>query len=152
MTATTPPRVVIAGGGVAGLETLIALRDLAGDRVEITLVAPDSFFAYRPMTVAEPFAKGHARSYSLVDICARFGAHLIADVVAEVDSVDQAVRTRRGDRIPYDHLVLATGARATARRRRSTACSATPKTAMSSGSPSSSRTEPRGRCRSTSSR
>ena len=41
MTQTTLPRVVIAGGGVAALETLIALRDLAGDRVDITLVAPE---------------------------------------------------------------------------------------------------------------
>jgi sulfide:quinone oxidoreductase len=37
-------RVVIAGGGIAGLEALIALRDLAGDRVALTLVAPDPDF------------------------------------------------------------------------------------------------------------
>ena len=34
MTETTPSQVVIAGGGVAALETLMALRDLAGDRVD----------------------------------------------------------------------------------------------------------------------
>jgi NADPH-dependent 2,4-dienoyl-CoA reductase/sulfur reductase-like enzyme len=34
------PRVLIAGGGVAGLETLLALRALAGDRVDITILAP----------------------------------------------------------------------------------------------------------------
>ena len=28
-------RVVIAGGGVAALETLLALRDLAGERVDV---------------------------------------------------------------------------------------------------------------------
>ena len=33
------PRVVIAGGGVAGIEALLALRDLAGDRVEIAIIA-----------------------------------------------------------------------------------------------------------------
>ena len=32
--------VVIAGGGVAALEAAIALRDLAGDRVDITMLAP----------------------------------------------------------------------------------------------------------------
>src|SRR5436305_8087314 len=33
-----PLRVLIAGGGVAGLETLLALRDLAGRRVAVTLL------------------------------------------------------------------------------------------------------------------
>ena len=40
------PRVLIAGGGVAGLETLLALRTLAGDRVDITLVTPELRFVY----------------------------------------------------------------------------------------------------------
>ena len=44
MTETTPSHVVIAGGGVAALETLMALRDLAGDRVAITLIAPETTF------------------------------------------------------------------------------------------------------------
>ena len=52
--------VVVAGGGVAGLEGLLALRALAGDRVDLTLVAPDPEFTYRPLAVAEPFALGHA--------------------------------------------------------------------------------------------
>ena len=33
-------RVVIAGAGVAGLEALVALHGLAGDRVDVTLVSP----------------------------------------------------------------------------------------------------------------
>ena len=41
MTETTSSHVVIAGGGVAALETLMALRDLAGDRVTITLMRED---------------------------------------------------------------------------------------------------------------
>ena len=49
------PHVVIVGGGVAGLEALMALRDLAGDRVEMTLVAPEPDFTYKPLAVEEPF-------------------------------------------------------------------------------------------------
>jgi sulfide:quinone oxidoreductase len=37
-------RVLIAGGGAAGLETMMALRALAGERVDLTLVAPDDEF------------------------------------------------------------------------------------------------------------
>jgi sulfide:quinone oxidoreductase len=113
MTPATPARVVIAGGGVAALETLIALREHARDRVEVTLIAPDESFGYRPMTVAEPFAKGHARSYGLAAIAERFGARLVKDTVAEVAAPEQAIRTGAGKVIHYDHLVLATGARAT---------------------------------------
>ena len=47
-------RVVVGGGGVAGLEALLALRALAGDRVRLTLVAPAAEFTYRPLAVAEP--------------------------------------------------------------------------------------------------
>jgi sulfide:quinone oxidoreductase len=112
MTESTPQRVVIAGGGVAALETLIALRDLAGDRVDITLVAPDAAFSYRPMTVAQPFSKGHAQRYELSGIADRFGARLVRDVVAEVDSQARAVRTGSGDLVTYDQLVLAVGAKA----------------------------------------
>ena len=47
----SPLRVVIAGGGVAGLETLMGLRGLAGDRVALTLLAPEDQLIYRPLTV-----------------------------------------------------------------------------------------------------
>jgi sulfide:quinone oxidoreductase len=113
MTENTPLRVVVAGGGVAALETLIALRDLAGDRVDITLVAPEEAFTYRPMTVAEPFAKGRVRRYELSGIADRFGARLVRDTVAEVDPAARAVRTGSGELVTYDQLVLAVGATAT---------------------------------------
>jgi sulfide:quinone oxidoreductase len=113
MTETTLPRVVIAGGGVAALETLIALHELARDRVAVTLVAPEPSFSYRPMTVAEPFAMGHAESYELARIAERFDAQLVQDVVAEVAPRERAIRTGGGEVLAYDHLVLATGARAT---------------------------------------
>ena len=56
-------RVVIAGGGVAALETMVALRALAEDRVDVMLVAPDEVFAYRPLAVAEPFGSGRSRAF-----------------------------------------------------------------------------------------
>jgi len=112
MTESTVSRVVIAGGGVAALETLIALRDLAGDRVAVTLIAPQRDFTYRPMTVAEPFSQGHARHYELSTIARDFGAEIVRDSLAEVDPGARVVRTIGGDELSYDFLVLATGARA----------------------------------------
>ena len=83
MTETNPSsHVLIAGGGVAALEALMALRDLAGDRVDITLVAPETTFTYRPMKVAEPFYVGHAHAYGLIDIARDHGARFVRDSIA----------------------------------------------------------------------
>src|SRR6476659_2253432 len=112
MTETTASHVVIAGGGVAALETLMALRDLAGDRVAITLIAPEAQFVYRPMKVAEPFALGHAREYELADIARDHGARFIHDSVAEVEPEQKVVRCGSGIHVSYDHLVVAVGAKA----------------------------------------
>jgi sulfide:quinone oxidoreductase len=65
--AGSPLRVLIAGGGVAGRETLIALRDLAGDRVELTLAAPEDEFVYCPVTAAQPCSVGAVRTIVLPD-------------------------------------------------------------------------------------
>ena len=47
-------RIVIAGGGVAGIETLLALSDLAGDGWSY-LLSPEPDFLYKPLLVEEPF-------------------------------------------------------------------------------------------------
>ena len=69
-------RVLIAGGGVAALEATLALRALAGDRVEIELLAPDVNFLYRPLSVAEPFEQGQAWSVPLARLVELAGARL----------------------------------------------------------------------------
>jgi sulfide:quinone oxidoreductase len=103
--------VVIAGGSVAALEALAALRNLAGDRVRLTLVAPDPDFVDRPMTVAEPFGFGSARRYPLGQIASNFEATLVRASVREVQTAERRVVLRSGDTLTYDTLVLATGAR-----------------------------------------
>jgi sulfide:quinone oxidoreductase len=105
------PHVLIAGAGVAGLETLLALRALAGDRVDITVVAPELKFFNRSMSADEPFEPQRGRGIRLADVFAEFDARWVR---AELDAVmpEQRVAvTRKSERIPYDSLVLAVGAR-----------------------------------------
>lgn len=51
-------RVVICGGGIAAVEGLLRLRALAGDAVEVQLIAPNDELVYRPLAVGQPFAFG----------------------------------------------------------------------------------------------
>ena len=111
MSAVHPFRVVIAGGGIAALETALALRDLAGDRVTVQLVAPNAEFSYRAMSVREPFAYGAPSRYPLAEIAGDVGSELIVDSFAWVDSEQQIAHTQDGAELAYDALVLAVGAR-----------------------------------------
>jgi sulfide:quinone oxidoreductase len=55
-----PIRVIVAGGGVAGLEACLALHALAGDRTRVTLIAPNRYFWNRPIPLRDPLAvRGH---------------------------------------------------------------------------------------------
>jgi sulfide:quinone oxidoreductase len=106
-----PVRVVIAGGGVAGLEAMLALRTLAQERVSIDLVAPEREFVYRPLSVLEPF-NGKAPRFDLAQIAFDHDAMHRDDAVSEVDADRHRLRTRAGRDISYDALVVATGTRA----------------------------------------
>src|ERR1044072_1482348 len=106
-----PVHVVIAGGGVAALETMMALRALAGDRVRITLLAPDRDFHYRPMAVAEPFTIAKARTIAVVAVAADFDARYVNGALAGVEPDEHRLVTADGERMDYDALVIACGTR-----------------------------------------
>ncbi len=106
----TPFKVVIAGGGVAGLEAALALRELAGDRVATTLLAAAPEFVYRPMTVREPFAYSAAHRYSLDEITRDIGVDFVHDAFKRLDPDNRVVHTEAGASLEYDALLLALGA------------------------------------------
>ena len=106
----TPAHVLIAGGGVAGLEALLALHDLAGDRVKLTLLTSAPEFVYRPMAIAEPFGRGRAEHHLLADIVAGVGAKLVRGELIAVDGPGRTAITSTGQRLRYDALLVAIGA------------------------------------------
>jgi len=100
---------------VAALETALALHALAPEQTAVTVLAPNSEFVNRPMTVAEPFSYPRARRYPLAPIVHDIGAELVADELAWVDPEQRIAHTESGAQLQYDALVLALGARATPR-------------------------------------
>jgi sulfide:quinone oxidoreductase len=107
--------VLVVGGGVAAMETVLALRALADDRVALSVLAPGAELVYRPMSVREPFSFSTAARYPLAPMLAAAGAELVAGELASVDDERRRARTASGEEIPYDVLVLALGARPYAR-------------------------------------
>jgi sulfide:quinone oxidoreductase len=110
-TAAEPHRVVIVGGGVAGLEALMALRSIAGSRVGITLVEPARDFVYRAQAVGEPFGMDPAQRHPIDRIAADFGAQLVPDRLERVAPEAGRVLLEGGSDIGYETLILALGAR-----------------------------------------
>jgi sulfide:quinone oxidoreductase len=104
-------RVVICGGGVAAVEGLLRLRSLAGDLVEVTLVAPNDEFVYRPLAVHEAAGVGHTRRYQLWDLARDAGAEWVKDAIASVDPTGRKVHTGGGRELHYDALLVAVGGR-----------------------------------------
>jgi sulfide:quinone oxidoreductase len=110
-TEPQPLKVLIAGGGVAALEAALALRELAGERVATTLLAPEPEFVYRPLRVREPFAEPGARTYDLEEIAHDIGVELKRDGFKWLELERRIVHTEAGDELPYDALLLAMGAK-----------------------------------------
>ncbi len=107
----SPARVIVAGGGPAAAEALLALRDLAGDRVALELLAPEPDLVVRGYEVLVPFHEGQEHRYPLARIAGDVDAELVRDALAGVEAPAQTVNLRSGERRRYDALVVAVGGR-----------------------------------------
>jgi sulfide:quinone oxidoreductase len=102
-------RVVVAGGGIAGLESLLALRELGEGAIRLTLLAPEPEFVYRPLLVREPFGADPALRVDLAAACRELGVELVRDGLETVDAGERVARTSGGRELPYGDLVVCTG-------------------------------------------
>jgi NADH dehydrogenase FAD-containing subunit len=108
-----PARVLVAGSGVGALETILALHDDLGRDADLTLIAPDASFAYRPLAVAAPFGAAVPR-VQLDDVLRWRGVRRVPTRLAYVEPERRRIVAEDGEHLGYDFLVVATGA---ARRR-----------------------------------
>jgi sulfide:quinone oxidoreductase len=105
------PHILIAGGGVAAVEAVAALRALSGPDPRITMLAPQPRFAQRPASVATPFGYGAPPQLPLDVLARRAAFDLRIGKLVDVESGDRVAITDWGEPIPYDFLLVAIGAR-----------------------------------------
>lgn len=105
------PRIVIVGAGFAGLA---CARALAGAAAEVTVIDRRNYHLFQPLLYQVATA-----ALSPADIAwpirrllrGQTNARVVMARVTGVDVAGRAVLTESGARFPYDHLVIATGAR-----------------------------------------
>jgi sulfide:quinone oxidoreductase len=102
--------LLVVGGGVAAVEALLALRELAPDMLDVTLLAPGPALVLAPESVAEATGGPPARRFDLAAITAELGVHLVRDALDAVDVVERRATTRDGTTLAYDALLLTLGA------------------------------------------
>ena len=103
---------MIVGGGVAGLEAVLALHDLAETQVSVTLIAPEPVFTPRALDVARPFAGGPARHLDLERFMIEHGGRFRRTAVLSIDAERRTLSCTTGPDERYDALVIAVGASA----------------------------------------
>ena len=104
-------RVLIAGGGVAGIEALLALEDLAGDRVEVTLAAPTPEFVYKPMTVQAPFSPEPPIRLDLPALVSEKGGEFVQKGVRHLHPDRHVADLDDGASLEYDVAIVCVGAK-----------------------------------------
>jgi sulfide:quinone oxidoreductase len=102
-------RVVIVGGGIAGVEAALALADLAGRRVETIVVSPDEEFVLKPMVVRQPFGGEEPARHRLEPVLSKAGVGFRQANVAAVHADEKVVGLADGEELSYDFLIVCVG-------------------------------------------
>lgn len=100
--------IVVAGAGLAGLQTVVALRDQGYDG-PLTLVGAEDLAPYDRPPLTKGLLAGQTDDSTLTADWAALDVDLRLGTLA-LDVGDHVLTTDRGD-LPFDRLVLATGAR-----------------------------------------
>ena len=111
MSTGSRTRVLIAGAGIGGMETALALRALAGDRVEVELLDPAVELTLAAESTAHPFGR-RPRTVPLTPLVRLAEARLRHERLEEVLPEEGLALTDAGAALGYDRLVVAVGARA----------------------------------------
>ncbi len=105
------PRVVILGGGFAGLHTAQHLKRAA---VDVTLIDRRNFHLFQPLlyqVATGGLSPGDISSPIRWALRRQRNARVLLGEASDIDARRRAVLLQDGEEVPYDILVVATGAR-----------------------------------------
>jgi sulfide:quinone oxidoreductase len=106
----SPAKIAVLGGGFGGLEAAFYLRMKLGNEARITLVSDRDYFLFKPNTIYIPFGLDPERlMLGLSRPTRRKNIALVKERVREIDPDLKQVSTE-SRQVPYDYLVVATGA------------------------------------------
>jgi sulfide dehydrogenase [flavocytochrome c] flavoprotein chain len=107
--AQAKPRVVIVGGGAGGATVAHYLKKDAPN-VEVTLIEANPTYS---SSFFSNLYVGGIREYSTLNHnyngLRKLGVKVVHEFATEVDAAKKVVKTRGGDLVPYDKLVLSPG-------------------------------------------
>lgn len=103
--------MIVLGGGIAGVEAVLALADLAPDRISVTLVSADRDFLFKPLAVEEPFSGDPPEQHDLDALMSELEGRFIQARATAIRTEDHVVELQGGEELRYDALLVALGAR-----------------------------------------
>ncbi len=103
-------RILVAGGGVAALETVLALNELSDGAVSATLISPEPEFTYRPLLVREPFTAETADRTALAPALDQLGVGFELASVKRLDPDERVLGLDDGRELDFDYAVICAGA------------------------------------------
>jgi sulfide:quinone oxidoreductase len=107
----SPLRVIVYGGDLAALETALALRRICGEACEATLVSPVRDLPVRTQAAGASSGDMRPARFDLGALAAEHGLAFRSDAIVAVDDEVREARTISGNRLRFDALVVAFGAR-----------------------------------------
>ena len=111
---TEPAQVIVLGGGIAGVEAVLALNDLAPEQLSVTLVSADRDFLFKPLAVEEPFSGNPPEQHDLEALMSELGVAFVQARATAVRLDEHIVELEGAEDLRYDALLVALGARISA--------------------------------------
>lgn len=105
------PRIVIVGAGFAGLA---CARGLKHAKAEITLIDRENHHLFQPLlyqVATAALSPAQIASPVRSVLSKQWNTKVVLDSVIGIDRAERAVAIENGDPVPFDYLVIATGAR-----------------------------------------